>query len=68
MPQEKENYREHLARLSERFPGRETITIPETAALLGRCTRTVREDKSLPKVRLNREYLVPLVGLARWLS
>lgn len=68
MAKEKENYHEHLARLSKRFPGREAITVPEAAALLGRCTRTVREDKTLPKVRLNREYLIPLVGFARWLS
>lgn len=68
MPREKEDYRENLARLTERFPGRDTITITEAAALLGRCARTIRESKSIPKVKMEREYLIPLVGLARWLS
>lgn len=65
---ERETYREILTRLGERFPGREAITIAETAALLGRCSRTVRDDKTLPKVKVCRGYLVPLVSLARWLS
>lgn len=68
MPREKEDFRENLARLSERFPGREAITVSETAALLGRCTRTVLTDKTIPKVKISREYIVPIVGLARWLS
>lgn len=68
MSREKEDFRETLARLGERFPGREAITISETAALLGRCARTLRSDKTLPKVKVSREWLVPLVGLARWLS
>lgn len=68
MSREKEDFRENLSRLTERFPGREAITITETATLLGRCTRTLRSDKTLPKVKVSREYVVPLVGLARWLS
>lgn len=68
MPCEKKDYHETLARLEERFPGREAITISETATLLGRCSRTIRDDKTLPKVKVCRAYLVPLVPLARWLS
>ena len=58
MPREKEDFREILARLTERFPDREAITVTETATLLGRCARTVRENKSIPKIKMEREYLV----------
>lgn len=68
MSREKEDFRENLARLTERFPGREAITISETATILGRCPRTVLAEKAIPKIKISREYIVPLVDLARWLS
>lgn len=68
MSREKEDFRETLARLTERFPGREAITIPEVAPIVGRCVKILRYDKNLPKRKVGRSWVVPLVGLARYLS
>lgn len=68
MPREKEDFRENLARLTERFPGREAISIQEAAPILGRCVRTLVDDKKFPKIKIGSSWSVPLVGLARWLS
>lgn len=65
---EKRDYRDNLARLYERFPGREALSIKETAALLGLDPRTVREVADLPRKRVGNLYIVPIVGLAKWLS
>lgn len=65
---EKEDFRENLARLYERFPGREAITIPEAAPLFNAKPERLRNDKNFPKKKLLGRYVVPLVGLARWMS
>ncbi len=71
MPREKEGFRDQLQRLMERYPGREVIYIQEAATLLGVCVRTLREDKTFPQKKTGGrtgKVLVPLVGLARWMS
>lgn len=68
MSREKEDFRENLARLTERFPGREAISIQEAAPVVGRCVKMLSYDKSFPKRKVGNRWSVPLVGLARWLS
>lgn len=72
MAREKEGFRDQLQALMERFPGREMIDLKEAAALIGCCTRTLREDKSFPVIKLgspkgNGPCRVSLVQLARWM-
>lgn len=68
MSREKDDFREILARLTKRFPGREAISIAEAAPLVGRCEKLLRYDKNLPKRKVGRTNVIPLVGLARYLS
>lgn len=72
MPREKEGYRDQLERLSERFPGRETIYITEACEVVGLCRDTLLLDKTFPAKRpggkKNGRIVVPLVALARWMS
>lgn len=68
MPREKEDFREALARLTERFPGREAISIKEAAPLVNRCEKALRYAPDFPKRKIGNIWYVPLVGLARWLS
>ena len=68
MPREKEDFREILARLTEKFPGRETISIQEAVPLVNRCAKSLRYDSDFPKKKIGNIWYVPIVGLARWLS
>lgn len=72
MPKEKEGVRDQLARLNERFPGRETIYIQEACEVVGLCRDTLLMDKTFPAKKpgnkKNGRIVVPLVALARWLS
>ena len=43
MPREKEDFRDNLDRLEEKFPGREYISAKEAAEFLGLDIRTVRK-------------------------
>jgi hypothetical protein len=56
MPREKEDFREILARLTERFPGRAAISIQEAAPILGRCVKTLTYDKNFPKVKIGNSW------------
>lgn len=72
MPREKEGFRDQLQALIERFPGREMIDLKEAAELVGCCTRTLREDKSFPVIKIGNPRghgpcRVSLVALARWM-
>lgn len=71
MPREMEGYHEQLVRLSERFPGREAISIKECCEALPLDRRTILADKTFPAKRVNgrssRKYIIPLVALARWM-
>lgn len=75
MPREKEGFRDQLERLIERYPGRETLRIDEVCSLLGVYRTTLLQDKTFPakkvghtKSKTGGVYLVPIVGLARWLA
>jgi len=70
---EKPGFRDQLEALMNRFPGRDVIDLKEAAALIGCCTRTLREDKSFPIIKIgsphgNGPCRVSLVQLARWMS
>ena len=68
MPREKEGFREQLARLTEKFPDREMITLPEACEVTGCYRQTLLRDKSFPRKKMGAVYRIPLVQLARWLS
>jgi hypothetical protein len=71
MSREKEGYREQLESLRQRFPDREAIDIKEAAKIIGVCDRTLMSNSAFPKKYANGrsgKYIVPLVGLARWMS
>ena len=70
---EKPFFREQLAALMARFPGKEVIDIKDAAALLGCDVRTLRNDKSFPAIKIgspngNGPVRVSLVHLARYMS
>ena len=67
MPREKEGFREQLARLDEKFPGRECISLKESCTLLDCYRTTLLEDKTFPRKKMGSKYAIPLVSLARWL-
>lgn len=69
MSMEKPDFRANLERLCERWPNRELIPIREAADFLGVDYRTLLKTDRFPtKVIANKTVVVPLVGLARWLS
>ena len=68
MPRELEDYRDNLELLSKMFPGKATITIEETAQVIGCHKRTIAENDDIPIVKVGRRSAVPIVGLARYLS
>lgn len=68
---EKNDFRDNLQRLSERFPDKEIIPLKEVSEFLGCDPRTLLSDSKFPRKSFgtNRKtYFVPIVGLARWLS
>lgn len=67
MPREKEGFREQLEILMSKFPGREAIGIAECCTVLGTDRRVLLADRTFPAKKVGGKYLVPLVGLARWL-
>lgn len=74
MPREREGFREQLARLDERYPGREMLTIDEAAELVDIGRRFITEIDGFPLLRVGctkkgsrGKYRVPKVGLARWM-
>lgn len=67
MPREKEDFRETLARLQERFPGREAITTKELAQMLECDPRTVA-NSSAPRLKVGRVYRHNIVAVARWMA
>lgn len=71
VPREKEGFRDQLQNLMDRFPGREVIDLKEAAAMLEVCPRTLKVNKTFPAKKMGgktAKYIVPLVGLARWMS
>lgn len=76
MAKEKRDYREQLALISEICPGKATLTVAETAGLLGVDRRTVKaliERRHEPLKALNvgiggknKIYIIPVTALARF--
>ena len=71
---EKADYRESLEMLKERFPDRVTITLQETASILGvniktvySARRRVRNPLLTVQITKNR-YVVPISSLAKWMA
>lgn len=78
MAREKEFYRDNLALLSEKYPGRSALTVEEAAKELGISRKSVtaaieRRVNPLPardvsRGKLNRVYRIPITAIASWLS
>lgn len=68
MPRELEDYRDNIALLSQMFPGKATLTVEETAQIIGCHKQTIVENNDIPVVKIGRRLAVPVVGLARYLS
>lgn len=66
---EPDGYREQLARLAERFPGKEVLTMQEACTIMGCQPRTILADRTFPAKRIGNKgkYYIPVVGLARWM-
>lgn len=67
MPREKEGFREQLESLVSRFPGKEAVSLETCCELLDTDRRILLNDKTFPAKKVGGKYLIPLVGLARWL-
>ncbi len=68
---EKATFHDHLSRLRELFPERETITVAEAARLVGCKPQTLRESRDFPMKpvgRAKRYHVVPIINLARWMA
>ena len=70
---EKKGYREQLEMLKDRFPDRVTISLQETAKVLGVNIKTVysareRVKNPLPSIQIAKNrYIVPITSLAKWM-
>lgn len=69
MPREPNGYREQLEHLSEKFPGKEVLSVQEVCSMLGCHRQTLLADKTFPakQIRGKGKYYIPIVGLARWM-
>ena len=63
MSREKEDFRDNLERISQRFPGKEVLTYQEVCQYLGKTYKTVK--KMFPDQKCGG---VPVVSLAKALS
>lgn len=68
MPRELEDYRDNLELLGRLYPGKATLTVEETAQIIGCHKQTIVENNDIPVVKIGRRLAVPVVGLARYLS
>jgi hypothetical protein len=70
---EKIDYRENLELLREMFPGKLSLSVPETASVMGLDVKTVynavsRRYNPLPHMKVGeKRILIPIPGLARWM-
>lgn len=65
---EKATYHEHLTRLREIFPGKESISVPQAAKVCGCKPETLRAAKGFPMVKVGRYHRVMIINFARWLA
>lgn len=68
MPREKEDFRDNLVMLKEKFGDVATVSIKSASEYVGKDERVLKRDKSFPIKKLGRNYLVSIVGFAKWLS
>lgn len=68
MPREKEDFRENLRIISEKFGDVQLIPLKQAARFCGADERVLQKDKDFPVKKIVGRYYVPAVGLARWLS
>lgn len=66
-------YREQLARLDAKYPGKETLTIAEATQTVKINRQTLLKDPTFPAKKLGSRnkyggvYIVPKTALAKWL-
>lgn len=68
MPREKEDYRENLSNIIEKFGEVQLIPLKKAAEFCGVDTRLLQNDKSFPIKKVAGRYFVPALSFARWLS
>jgi hypothetical protein len=68
MAREKEDYRENLRLIAERFGSVQLIPLKQAAEYCGADVRILQKDKEFPVKKIVGRYYVPAVALARWLS
>lgn len=68
MTRDSEVYRTNLEMLRGMYPGKVAITIKEACALMDRDRRSLLKNRGFPAQMLGGQYIVPLVGLAKYLS
>lgn len=64
---EKEGFRDQYDDLVKRFPGKVAIDIKACCEMLGCDRQTILKDKTFPVKKVSGKYIIPLVGLARWM-
>lgn len=68
MSREKEDYRLNLERLLVLFGRKEMLSLKDVCDYLGCDRRTILNTKNFPIKQIGNRYIIPLAGLARWLS
>ncbi len=68
MARESADYRDNLEMLREMFPGKAAITLQAASDLICRDKRSLLGDKAFPTQKVGNRYIVPIVGLAKYLS
>ena len=68
MAREKEDFRENLRIIYERFGESQLIPFRKVAEFCGTDYRLLQNDKDFPLKKVAGRYFVPAVSLARWLS
>lgn len=68
MPREREDFRDQLQALRERYEGQEVLTMEQSEKLLSVDRMALLSDKTFPVKKVGRRYIIPIVPLARWMS
>ena len=67
MSSEKADFRDNLARITERF-STELIRVKEATSFLGVDAKSLNNDKTFPQKKVGGRWYVSAVALARWMS
>jgi len=67
---EPDGYREQLEHLTQRFPGKEVLSIQEVCKMFRCNRRKFLTDKTFPVKQFNGtgKYYIPIVKLAWWMA